>query len=73
LLKNFGEKERFQKFCSRCKNLEQPNYTPAFWTVAALCRYCVISLQWKKRQRAAAVQNLAEICGGLSEPGHSFN
>jgi len=27
----------------------------------------------EKRQRAAAVQNLAEFSGGLAEPGHSFN
>jgi hypothetical protein len=32
-----------------------------FWTAAALSRFSTVSLATPKRQRAAAVQNLAEI------------
>jgi hypothetical protein len=45
----------------------------ASWTAAVFCRFWGIAPPVEKRQRAAALQNLAALLVRLSEFGHSFN
>ena len=53
--------EQFQKFCSRRMGLMWPKGAAASWTAAALCRFSTARLARPKRQRTAALQNLAEF------------
>ena len=45
---------------------------PASWTAAVLCRFCGANPAGEKRQRAAAVQNLAELFSALAKHGRKF-
>jgi hypothetical protein len=60
--------EQFQKFCSRYKNLKQPNCAPASWTAAALCRYCIVGLRWKSGRRLPQSKTSRKFPAGFQNP-----